>query len=50
MFCCYLLERERKGMNSEGKEGGKKLGGIERRETIIKIWYMRKGSLLDKTK
>lgn len=45
MFCCYLLERERKGVNTEGKESGKKLGGLEGRETIIKIWYMRKESL-----
>ena len=48
MFVCYFLEvcsfliRDRKGVDPEGKEGGKGLGEIEEGETIIRIYCMRK--------
>lgn len=34
---CYFPTSERKGVDLEGRGGGKNLGGVEGRETIIKI-------------
>lgn len=33
-----------------GRRGGAKLGGVERGETIIRIYYMRKEPIFEKRK
>jgi hypothetical protein len=46
MFCCCFLKvcsfliRDRKGADLGGRGGGKKLGGREGGETVIRIYYM----------
>ena len=42
--------RNRKGVDPEGTGGEKKLVGVEERETIIKIFCMRKESNFSKRK
>jgi hypothetical protein len=45
---CYVLEacsfptRDRKGVDLDGRGHGEKLGGVERRETVIRIYCMKK--------
>lgn len=55
LFChvCYLLEAcsfqmwDRKWVDPEGRGNGEKLGGIERRETAIRIYCMAKLSIFN---
>jgi hypothetical protein len=37
-------------MDPDGREGGEDLGGVEGRKTIIRIYYGRKESILNKRK
>ena len=45
VLCCYLLEacyyllRDRNRMDPDRREGGAELGGVDRREIIIRIDY-----------
>lgn len=54
MFGCHLLEarsflrRGREGVDLEKMGGGKKLGGVEERETIIRIYCTRVESIFNK--
>lgn len=54
MFCYYLLGacsflmRDRKGMDRDGRRCGEELGDIQGRETVIRIYCMRKGSTIIK--
>ena len=56
MFGCYLLEacsflmRDRKGVDLEGRRGGKELGGVVGGETIVMIYYMTKEYIFNKRK
>lgn len=55
MFYCYLLEacsvlmRKIEREKPNGREDGEKLGGVEEREDIIRIYCMRKKSICDKS-
>lgn len=40
--------RDRKGVDSEGRVGGKDLGGREGEESIIRMYFMRQESPLNK--
>lgn len=40
--------RDRKGVDSEGRGGGKDLGGREGEESIIRMYFMRQESPLNK--
>lgn len=42
--------RDRKGVDSEGREGWEELGGVERGKTIIRIYYVIKESIFNKRK
>lgn len=42
--------RDRKGVDSEGRVGGKDLGGREGEESIIRMYFMRQESPLNKRK
>lgn len=39
---CFLLMKDRKGVDPEGKEGGEELGGAEEGETIIWVYLCEK--------
>ena len=47
MPVCFLM-RDRKCIDPDGRRGVEKLGGIQRRETIIKIYCIEK-SIFKKT-
>lgn len=55
-FCCYLLEaalfllRVRKGVDPGRKGGEEELGGVERVETVITIYYIKNYSSFNKRK
>lgn len=38
----YLFSKERKGTDADGREDGEELGGIEGRETVIRIYCLEK--------
>lgn len=40
--------RDRKGVDSEGRVGGKDLGGRKGEESIIRMYFMRQESPLNK--
>lgn len=42
--------RDRKGLSPDGRESGKKVGGIDGEETITKIYYVRKKFIFIKMK
>lgn len=42
--------RDRKGVDSEGRVGGKDLGGREEEESIIRMYFMRQESTPNKRK
>lgn len=48
LFCIFFLIRDRKRRDRKG--GGRELGGVERRERIIGIYYVRKESFSMKGK
>lgn len=39
--------RDKKGHGSGWEGGGEECGGIERRETIVRIYYMKKKSIFN---
>lgn len=47
-FCFYFLEaysfpiRDKKGLDLDGKESGEHLGGVNGREFVFRLYYMRK--------
>lgn len=41
---------DRKGVDLDGRAGGKKLGGVEGGSTIIRIYYVRKMTIFNKRK
>lgn len=53
-LACYLLEacpflmRHRKEVDLDGRGGGKQLRGEERRETVIRLYCMRKEIMFSK--
>ena len=54
MFGCYLLEAcsflmtDRKGVDPEKRRGGEELGGVQGRESIIRVYCIKKDSILNK--
>jgi hypothetical protein len=50
LFFIFFLMRDRKGVNPEGRGGGKKLGGVDAEGTVIRIYYVRQESISVKSK
>ena len=54
MFGCYLLEAcsflmiDRKGVDPEKRRGGEELGGVQGRESIIRVYCIKKDSIFNK--
>jgi hypothetical protein len=45
-----FLRKDRKRIGLDGRGGGNKLEGVEGRETVMKVYYVRKKNLLSKKK
>lgn len=54
MFGCYLLKacssliRDRKGADLDERRGREELGEVERGETVLRLYCMRKESVLNR--
>lgn len=44
----FILMRERKKLDLDGRVGGEKLGGIGGRKIVIRIYYARKKSIFNR--